>query len=278
MAAEMPEFEVPQFYETAIVMRNRTQEPDLEFRFLCAPAAAMHEESRQLLADPRALLSQFGLAEPMSLRVAQLPDAIFTLLMAEGLDDDSGPVLDLVSSPDLLARLRDHAPDAALFAEYLAFAEVVPFEQSKVTGYALATLAMTSYSAAKGITSAAPQAAIVFGPHAPVVYMAALGVASTVAVIDSIGVVVGVVTSPRTQEVLRKTRDGIRRLIHRPQPPTGRDPDDQSVRPGELSERESAPRWKISEEELRDAIRILHQSGKAPGEGPQGSSSSAHGK
>jgi hypothetical protein len=141
----------------------------------------------------------------------------------------------------------------------------VPFEQSKVTGYALATLAMTSYSAAKGITSAAPQAAIVFGPHAPVVYVAALGIAGTVAVIDSIGVVVGVVTSPRTQEVLRKTRDGIRRLIHRPQPPDGRDPGDQSER---VHERQMSAPYKLPDE-VRDAIISLGQKPReAAGEGP----------
>ena len=216
MAVEMHEFEVPQLYETAIVMRHHGAEPDREFRFLGAPAAAIHQNNRHLLDNPPELLSRLGLVLPGPLRVAQLPDAIFTLLRAEALGFDGSQVLGFVSNTNWLAAERGTDPDSALFAEYLAFAEVVPFEQSKVTGYALSTLAMSSYSAAKGITSAAPHAATVFGPHAPVVYAATFGVAGTVAVIDSIGVVVGVVTSPKTQEVLGKVRSEIRRLIHRP--------------------------------------------------------------
>jgi hypothetical protein len=227
MTVEMPEFEVPQFYETAIVMRHRGEESDREFRFVCVPIAAIPEESRSRLADPPALLRDLGFSESAPLAVAQLPDAIFTLLRTEALGDDAGPVLDRVSDANWLARQRQADPDAALFAEYLAFGEVVPFEQSKVTGYALSTLAMSSYSAAKGLVSGAPHAAVVFGPHAPVAYAAVVGVAGTVAVIDSIGVVVGVVTSPRTREVLQKAREGIRRLIQRPQSPAAPDSRDQ---------------------------------------------------
>jgi hypothetical protein len=216
MAVEMPGFEVPQFYETTIMMRHRSEKPDREFQFLCVPAAAIHEDSRDLLDDPQALLSELGLTESTPLGVAQLPDAIFTLLRAEDLGDDAGSVLGRVTDAAWLANGREADPDAALFAEYLAFAEVVPLEQSKVTGYALSTLAMTSYGAAKGITTTAQHAAPVFGPHAPVVYAVALGTAGGVAVIDSVGVIIGFVTSPRTREGLRRVRNGIKRLIRRP--------------------------------------------------------------
>lgn len=252
----MPEFEVPQFYETAIVMRYRGEKSNREFRFLCVPIAAIPEESKDRLDDPPTLLRDLGLGESAPLTVAQLPDAIFTLLRAEVLGDDAGPVLAQVSNADWLARQREADPDAALFAEYLAFGEVVPFEQSKVMGYALSTLAMSSYSAAKGLVVAAPHAAVVFGPHAPVAYAAVVGVAGTVAVIDSIGVVVGVVTSPRTREVLQKAREGIRRLILYPQSPAAPDSRDQ---PATQTTETTQPKGNQSGSSIAKDRRAVHR-------------------
>jgi hypothetical protein len=216
MAMEMPEpqpeFEVPQFYETSIAMRYLAEELGREFRFLCLPAAAIHEDNRHLLGNPPTLLSELlELGEPRPLRVAQLPDAILTLLRLEVLGQEAGSALDLVSSAEWLDRQRGDDPDAALFAEYLAFAEVVPFEQSKATVSPLATQAMKSYGVATGLAGASP-GAVILGPHGPVVFMAGAG---ALAVIDSIGVIIGVATSPRTAEIIKAARRGFRRLIHR---------------------------------------------------------------
>ena len=204
-------------------MRHRGEGLDREFRFLCVPAAAIHEGYRHLLDDPPALLSELGLGEPTPLRVAQLPDVIFTLLMAERLGDDAGAGPDLVSSPDLLAPLRDADPDAALFAEYLAFAEVVPFEQSKAAVIALASLAMKSYGAVGTAAGLGATIAPALGPHGAVAYMAvAPGAVLAVVVIDSVGVAAGWVASGRTAEAIQTARRGIGRLIRRPRrPPPG---------------------------------------------------------
>jgi hypothetical protein len=212
-----PEFEVPQFYETAIAMRYVADELDREFRFLCLPASAIHDDNGHLLDDPAALLSQvLELGESLPLRVAQLPDAIFTLLRLEMLGEEAhgDTVLDLVSSAEWLDGQREEDPDAALFAEYLAFAEVVPFEQSKAKVSPLVATAMGSYTLASGIVKVSP-GAVILGPHGPVAFVA---VAGAVAVIDSVGVIVGVVTSPVTGQVVNAVRRGFRRLIHRAPP------------------------------------------------------------
>ncbi|MGW5230382.1 hypothetical protein ACWEP5_36305 [Nocardia niigatensis] len=94
---------------------------------------------------------------------------------------------DLLSDPQRLADARETDPDTALFAEYLAFDEVVPFEQSKASAKSLVTLATASYGAVKGITTTAKLAAPLFGPHAPVVYAIAFGTDGGVAVANSIG-------------------------------------------------------------------------------------------
>jgi hypothetical protein len=59
----MPDFEVPQFYETTLAMRYAEETLDREFWFLCVSAAAIHEDNRPLLRDPPALLSVLGLTE-----------------------------------------------------------------------------------------------------------------------------------------------------------------------------------------------------------------------
>jgi hypothetical protein len=225
----MPEFEVPQFYETAIAMRERGEESDREFRFLCAPVSAIHEDNRYLLNDPRALLSDvLELGEPKELSVAQLPDAIFTLLRLERPGDEAGrdatSVLDLVSRPEWLAGQRDADPEAAIFAEYLAFAEVIPFEASVPKGHALVSLSMKSIGKATQALGAAAAVAPILGPFAHVAYVTGAGLAGAVCVVDGVGLIVGVATSPETGKVLLAARQGIRRLIHRPHPPGGPGP------------------------------------------------------
>jgi hypothetical protein len=270
MTMEMSEFEVPQFYETAIAMRDAGEELDREFRFLCAPVAAIHPDNRYLLDDPPALLETLGLAAPKALRVAQLADAIFTLLRAEelleaGPAEHVGSVLDLVSSPEWLAGQREADPAGALFAEYLAFAEVVPFEQSMLRGSALASLAMKSYG--KGL-AAAGVAGIpaVLTIHGAVVFLAAVGAAVTPAasvlagaagalvVVDSIGVAAGMVTSDRTAETILAVRRGIRRLIHRPadQPePSPQESETPEQRREQEEEREQERKARVKRKQQR---------------------------
>ena len=216
------EFDVPQFYETTLRMRPRGEAEDLsrEFVFLCAPVAAIHKDNLGLLDHPPGALEALGFTEHRELRVAQLPDAILTLLVADGQEDPSsflnGPL-----DPRWLEEAREIHQDAALFAEYLAFAEVVPFEQSKLSVSALATLARKSYGipdkAGTYIGLGATAAAIV--PHVAVVYLgvAAAGILGLV-VVDSIGVIVGAVSVPGTgtSNAISNLRRKIKQLIHHP--------------------------------------------------------------
>jgi hypothetical protein len=169
---EMRKFEVPQSYETTVAMRDSEGEMACEFLFMCLPVSAIHERNRQLLDNPAELLTELlpaGEAEARELRVAQLPDAIFTVLEAGAAGEEAGSVLDLVSSPDWLARQREEDPAGALFAEYLAFAEVVPFEQSKLSASPAASLAMKSYKPAEKTAEVAGFAPVL-GPHGAVVF------------------------------------------------------------------------------------------------------------
>jgi hypothetical protein len=229
---EMPEFDVTQSYETAIVMRPRGGEPDREFRFICVWAGAIHEDNRHLLNDPETLLPELGLAKPKELRVAQLPDAIFALLKAEGREDaagqDAGSVLDLASSLEWLAEQQDADPDTGLFAEYLALAEVVPFGQSKLACVALASVAMKSYEQA-GPGAELAGIAPTLDARGPVVYLTLMAASSlAVVVIGNVGIVVGMVTGHDTATTVETVRDGIRRLVRRPDTPPSYQ-DDQSV-------------------------------------------------
>jgi hypothetical protein len=243
MAVEMPGFEVPQIYETVIAMRDRGGELYCEFWFACVPVAAIYEGYRALLEDPQELLSLLGLAEPgelQELQMAQLPDAIFTLLRAEELGEDTGPLLDQVSDSGWLAGQREADPDAALFAEYLAFAEVVPFEQSKPSFSSFASLMMKSgVPAGGGVTLAGVP--LILTSHGAILFLAAAGAALTpaagvlaavsgsVLVVDGVGVVVGkVAKSPRTAGAVQRARHGLRRLIHGPVLPE-QDPGDQQA-------------------------------------------------
>jgi Skp family chaperone for outer membrane proteins len=216
--ADMPEpyFEVPQYYETLVEMRSVVADVDRDFRFLCVPISAIDEDNRDLLENPTVLLSEvLELGESKPLRVAQLPDAIFTLLTLEILDEEarrnSSSVLELVSVSQWLDGRREADPDGALFAEYLAFEDVVPFELSEPRFHPLTKLAMESYKTAGGLLEDSPTAAI-FHPKGPVVLMAAAG---AVAIIDSVGVIVGVAISPITRQVIEKVRNGFKKLISR---------------------------------------------------------------
>lgn len=177
MAAEMPGFDVPQIYETVIAMRGPGGELDREFWFACVPAAAIYDGYRQLLDDPPELLSLLGLADPgelQELRMAQLPDAIFTLLRAEELGEDAGPVLSRVSDSGWLARQREADPGAVLFAEYLAFAEVMPSQQSKPGFSSFASKMMKSFAPGAGGVGLAGVPAILTS-HGAVAFLAAAG-------------------------------------------------------------------------------------------------------
>jgi hypothetical protein len=209
-----PVFELPQSYETSIVMRQDGTDVEREYRFLCAAIAAIHEDHRALLENPTELLSTIlQLGESKPLRVAELPDAIFTLLTLETLDEETrsytGSVLDLVSNADWLSGRRGADPDAVLFAEYLAFAKVVPFELSDAEVHPLTMAAMKSYKVSGEFLKATPHA-VILGPKGPIAFMT---IAGGVAVIDSIGVIIGLAISPVTRRIVERVRRGIKRLF-----------------------------------------------------------------
>ncbi len=267
-AIVMSDFEVPQVYETSLAMRSSDGEVDREFLFMCVPVTAIAKGHRRLLESPAELLSEllpvpdpaYGAEVPVAqLRVAQLPDAIFTLLAARPPEDTD--VADLVSRPDWLVGRRAEDPAAALFAEYLAFAEVVPFEQSKLSATALASLARKSYDKAWKYAGASGFAPIL-GPHGAVVFLAGLGAAlGALVVIDSFGVAVGFVSSDsRTGRAIRATRRWIRRILRRPPPADQEDgaPTKEAARAAvEALEREKAAARALVEALEREAVEAL---------------------
>jgi len=271
MAVEMPGFDVPQVYETTIAMRGDGGELDREFWFACVPAVAIYEGYRELLDnDPKELLSLLGLAEPgelRELRMAQLPDAIFTLLRAEELGEDAGNVLNRVSDPGWLAGQREADPGAALFAEYLAFAEVMPFQQSPRSFSSFASQMMKSFAPAGGGVGLAGVPAILTS-HGAIVFLAAAGaalapaagvlaaVSGSVLVVDGVGVLVGkVAKSPRTAGAVQVARHAVKRLLHPPVLPE-QDPGDEQTE-------EEAQR--LAQEAQEEAQRLAHQAEVAAG-------------
>lgn len=259
MAMEMHEFEVPQSYETTITMRHPKEERDheLEFQFFCLPVAAIHKDNRPLLDNPPALLSGLG-AESTPLRVGQLPDAILTLLRVDYLGEDTGSMLELVSNPDWLAGQREQDPEAALFAEYLAFAEVVPFEQSEQKAAALATLARKSYSKSVGVarySGFSGLAPVLIVPHVAVVFLAVVGgVAGSLLVVDSVGVVAGVAAGPKTAGARAAVRRGFGRLIRHPDQP---EPDNAEQDSSDQPSSTPGPETPGKEEEKKGRMDFL---------------------
>jgi len=220
-----------------------------------------------------------GMTDWRGLRVAQLPDVIFTLLTLEAQSEeagqDTGSILDLMSSPEWLDRQREVDPAGALFAEYLAFADVVPFEQSKMAGSSLTGLAMKSYGVASTASGLAA-VPLVLGPHGAVASAGVLAGAGAVAVVDSVGVVVGMV--PKTGRALRAVGRGIRRLIHRPDNPaaqgeTPEGPDNPAGQGGQGETPEERERRRIAEQHriaaerqkiLNERARGIPRPGRAP--------------
>ncbi|MUL65246.1 hypothetical protein BOO86_12280 [Mycobacterium sp. CBMA 234] len=253
--------ELPQSYETTIALRSVAGELGREFSFFCAPIASIHEEHRHLLQDPSRLLSEvFELGESRSLRVAQLPDAIFTLITLELLGPaarrDAGSLLEIVSDPDWLTDRREADPSGVLFAEYLAFEEVVPFQLSEQKGHQLVKICMKSYEAAGELAKHSADVASLF-PHGDV---AAIAVGGAIAAIDSVGVVIGVAVSPITREVVGKIRRGLRRLFgSRKQQPADQTPRtevpnaDSTERPAEKETSATEDTERPSQTETPDA-------------------------
>jgi hypothetical protein len=192
--------------------------------------------------------------------VGQLPDAILTLLRADYLGEDASSMLELVSNPDWLAGQREEDPEAALFAEYLAFAEVVPFEQSKQKAAALATLARRSYDKAGKVAGLSGFSPVLIVPHAAVVYLVVVGgAAGGLLVVDSIGVIAGVATGPKTAGARAAVRRGLRWLSRRPDQPepdnAKQDPSDQpSPTAGTETPGKETP---LSHEEVLEKIEKL---------------------
>lgn len=218
---DMPTFDVPQFYETVIATRGLGEEHDAEFRFLCLPRRMIHPENQHLLDDPERLLSVLGLEKPLPLAVGQIPVAIFALLHAEALEGRPDITVEEMISVPWPDGLRQEDPRSAMLADYLAFAEVVPFEQSSLKLSSLTAWAQKSFTLVGEISSVQAGAVLFIGPHAPVAFAAVGGAVGVVAIVDGIGALIGLVTSPRTDEVVGRIRRGFRRLIHRPAPDSG---------------------------------------------------------
>ena len=212
------------------------------------------------LDDPPTLLSGLGLAESTPMRVGQLPDAIFALLRVDHLGEDASSVLELVSNPDWLAGQREEVPEAALFAEYLAFAEVVPFEQSKQKAAALATTGRMSYSPAgqvAGFSGFSGLAPVLIVPHVAVAYLAVVsGVAGGLVVVDSIGVITGVASGPKTAGARAAVGRGLRRLLHRPDQP---EPDNAKQDTSDQPSQSAAPETPVQKAEASDEDEVTKQ-------------------
>jgi hypothetical protein len=188
-------------YETVVATRGRDR-GEIEFGFLSVPRRMVAEDMVDLLDRPTDLISELDLtAEPMP--ISRMPGAIFALLA----ETDGNEALKLfMHGPDAVFRRAADEPELGRFAEYLAFAEVVPFEQSKPTQVALVTAAVGSATAvgAKGIPAIAAAAAA-----PPVAFFVLAGLAGGVLVINGIGLVAGLPAHPQTREPRARLRDRI---------------------------------------------------------------------
>ena len=92
---------------------------------------------------------------------------------------------------------------------YLAFAKVVPYELSDAEVHPLTRAAMKSYKVSEAFLKATPHAEML-GPKGHDLFMT---IAGTVAVVDSIGVIIGLAISPVTRRIVERVRRGIKRLF-----------------------------------------------------------------
>jgi hypothetical protein len=126
-----------QEYQTVVMTRGR-ERGDIEFGFLAVPRRMIDESVLRLLDQPEELIRQLDL-EAVPIPISGLVGAIFSLLVAE-----NGYVARdiFMSGLDSLLQRAAEDPELGLFAEYPAFAEVIPFEQSRMTNVALVTAAV----------------------------------------------------------------------------------------------------------------------------------------
>jgi hypothetical protein len=193
-----------QSYETVLATRGREQ-GDLEFGFLSVPRRMIAESSIRFLDDPKAQSDWFKemevVAEPIP--IGQTAGAIFSLLV----EDDGLAARDLfMSGPEAVYQRATHEQELDRFAEYLAFAEVIPFEQSKLTNVSLTAVAVGSATAVAAKSIPAIAAAAV---APPVVFFVVAGLAGGVLVINGVGLIVGLTQKPRHQPARGRLRDRI---------------------------------------------------------------------
>jgi hypothetical protein len=161
------------------------------------------EGTVDLLDRPMDLIKELDLfAEPMS--ISRIPGAIFASLT----EADGHQALELFKKgPDEVFQRAAEEAELGLFAEYLAFGEVVPLEESKATHVGLATAAVKS--ATKIAVSAIPSLAVVAAAAPPVTFFVLSGLAAGVLVINGIGLIAAMPAHPRAREDRARLRGRI---------------------------------------------------------------------
>lgn len=222
MDVPKPTFGVTQYYETAIVTQDLNKQ-DPEFRVLSLPRMMIHADNLNLLNQPAQLLQMLGLQITRSLELADIPTCIDALLYAEPFGLTFGEILErFLSNPESLRAARGNNPRLAAFADYLAFADIVPFEESPIKLSSFSSVGRKSLNLLGNVgtiasagTSASVLWPVLLGPHAPVVFAAAGVGIGAMATVDGVGVVIGAADSPKAQQMFGNVRKGLNRLTHR---------------------------------------------------------------
>jgi hypothetical protein len=183
----------------------------------------IHSNYLNLLNIPAELLSMLGLQITRPLELAEIPTCIDALLYAEPLGLTVCETLErFLGSPGFLRAARSGDPRLAAFADYLAFADIVPFEESPLKLSSFSSVGRKSLNLLgnvsmiqSGVSSAAVLFPLLLGPHAPVVFAVAGAGIGGMATVDGIGVVVGAADSPKAQQMFGNVRKGLNRLTHR---------------------------------------------------------------
>lgn len=205
-----------QTFETTLLGPGEADGDEVAFTFISLPTRRLPEGHLQYIETPAKLAGFLELGDIYVLGIAQISDALLALLTAseeqplrERLQRVDGPLEIYRLDPDWAQQQRSKDPELAAFADYLAFGDVIPIEQSALRIASLATIAAGSWAAVA--TKSIP--AIAASTVAPPVALALTGVAGSIVVADTVVAVIGLVRKPNTAQVRRSVRRGATRLF-----------------------------------------------------------------
>jgi hypothetical protein len=209
---EMDTLEIVQFYETTL----KAREPEFAMHFLAVPARCIAQEHQERLAHPKVLLEEFiGLLSPQELPLSLLPQAFLAMLENDNAEQARNRLQEVMER-EPFERVRREKPELVAFAEYLAFAPIIPFEESKLSEHSFAEVVIKSLekigAAATGALTAVAVPVLVGAGLVPPVLWFAGGTVAILAAIDTVGMVFSWKEHKEINEEIRKLREAIEKL------------------------------------------------------------------